>query len=81
MNPIRSNELNLFAQELRECLSPAVLKDIAKRVGTEELLNILHRLYQLLQKNGRKCHRSKKRTVFDILGIVYETTVKHRQAT
>lgn len=33
MNPIRSNELNLFAQELRACLSPAVLQDIAKRVG------------------------------------------------
>jgi len=32
------------------------------------------------QKNGRKCHRYKKMTVFDILGIVYKTTVKHRQA-
>lgn len=29
-------------------------------VGTEELLKILHRLYQLLKKNGRKCHRYKK---------------------
>jgi hypothetical protein len=27
------------------------------RFGTEELLKILHRLYQLLKKNGRKCHR------------------------
>ena len=45
-----------------------------------ELVMILHRLYQLLKKNGRKCHRYKKKTVFDILGIVYETTVKHRQA-
>lgn len=33
MNPIRSNELNLFVQGLRACLSPAVLQDIAKRVG------------------------------------------------
>ncbi|MDR4277427.1 IS4 family transposase, partial [Bacillus paranthracis] len=49
-------------------------------VGTEELLKTLHRLYQLLKKNGRKCHRYKKMTVFDILGIVYKTTVKHRQA-
>ena len=33
MNRILSNELNLFAQELRACLSPAVLQEIAKRVG------------------------------------------------
>lgn len=49
-------------------------------VGTEELVKILPRLYQLLSKNGRKCHRSKKKTVFDILDIVYETTTKPRQA-
>lgn len=48
--------------------------------GAEELVKILQRLYELLSKNGRKCHRSKKMTVFDILGIVYETTVKPRQA-
>jgi len=52
----------------------------AMAVGTDELLKILHRLYQLLKKNGRKCHRYKKMTVFDILGVVYERTVKHRQA-
>ncbi|MCT6924272.1 hypothetical protein [Metasolibacillus sp.] len=33
MNRILSNELNLFAQELHVCLSPAVLQNIAKRVG------------------------------------------------
>ncbi|WP_108308305.1 IS4 family transposase, partial [Metalysinibacillus jejuensis] len=33
MHQILSNELNLFAQELRDCLSPTVLQDIAKRVG------------------------------------------------
>ncbi len=32
MNRILSNELNLFAQELRACLSPTVLQNIAKRV-------------------------------------------------
>jgi len=72
-------------QELSEYKAIYMIKDYfpllfqAMVVGTEELLNILHRLYQLLQKNGRKSHRYKKRTVFDILGIVYETTVKHRQ--
>jgi hypothetical protein len=33
MNPIISNELNLFAQELQYFLSPVVLQDIAKKVG------------------------------------------------
>ncbi|MFD0943750.1 hypothetical protein [Savagea faecisuis] len=33
MNRILSNELHLFAQELRDCLSPAVLQEIAKHVG------------------------------------------------
>lgn len=47
---------------------------------TNELVTILHRLYQLLKKNGRKSHyRYNNRTAFDILGIVYEKTVKHRQ--
>lgn len=72
-------------QELSEYKAICMIKDYfpllfqAMAAGTEELLTILYRLYQLLQKNGRKCHRYKKRTVFDILGIVYETTVKHRQ--
>ncbi|MEB4816012.1 hypothetical protein [Bacillus thuringiensis] len=35
---------------------------------------------QFVLKNYRKCHRYKKMTVFDILGIVYKTTVKHKQA-
>ena len=73
-------------QELSEYKAIYMIKNYflllfkAIAVGTEELVNILHRLYQLLKKNGRKCHRYKKRMVFDILGIVYETTVKHRQA-
>lgn len=33
MNRILSNELNFFAQELRDYLSPAVLQNIAKRVS------------------------------------------------
>ncbi len=73
-------------QELSEYKAIYIIKDYfpllfqAIAVGTEELLKILHRLYQLLKKNGRKYHRHKNMTVFDILGIVYNTTVKHRQA-
>ena len=53
---------------------PLLFQAMAQDTGG--LLKILHRLYQLLKKNGRKCHRYKKMTVFDILGVVYETTVK-----
>ncbi|MGE7185546.1 IS4 family transposase [Peribacillus sp. NPDC006672] len=73
-------------KELSEYKAIYMIKDYfpllfqAIAVGTEKLLKILHRLYQLLKKNGRKCHRYKKMTVFDILGVVYETAVKDRQA-
>ncbi|KAA6448404.1 IS4 family transposase, partial [Bacillus cereus] len=39
-----------------------------------EITRILIRLFHLLQKNGRKSHRYEKKTVFDILGVVYEYT-------
>ena len=73
-------------QELSEYKAIYMIKDYfpllfqAMAAGAEELVKILHRLYQLLSKNSRKCHRSKKMTVFDILGVVYEKTVKHGQA-
>jgi Transposase DDE domain len=73
-------------QELSEYKSIYMIKDYfsllfeAMSGGTHELLKILHRLYRLLKKNGRKCHRYQKKTVFDILGIVYETIVKQKQA-
>ena len=72
-------------QELSEYKAIYMIKDYfpllfqAIAVGTNELFTILHRLYQLLKKNGRKCHRYKKMTVFDILGVVYEKTMNHRQ--
>ncbi|PEM70568.1 IS4 family transposase [Bacillus pseudomycoides] len=40
--------------------------------NTQEITKILTRLFHLLQKNGRKSHRYDKKTVFDILGVVYE---------
>lgn len=69
-------------QEISEYKAIYMIKDYfpllfqAMAEDTGGLLKILHRLYQLLKKNGRKCHRYKKVTVFDILGVVYETTVK-----
>jgi len=43
--------------------------------GTGELLKVLLRLFYLLEKNGRKSHLYEKKTVFDILGVVYDYTM------
>lgn len=40
--------------------------------NTQAYTKILLRLFHLLKKNGRKSHRYEKKTVFDILGVVYE---------
>ncbi|MEC2624441.1 IS4 family transposase, partial [Bacillus cereus] len=40
--------------------------------NTQDLTKILIRLFDLLQKNGRKSHRYEKKTIFDIMGVVYE---------
>ncbi|PHC28801.1 IS4 family transposase, partial [Bacillus pseudomycoides] len=47
---------------------------------TQELSKVLLRLFNLLQQNGRKSHRYKKKTVFDILGVVYNCTMSDKQA-
>jgi hypothetical protein len=44
--------------------------------NTQAYTKILLRLFHLLGKNGRKSHRYEKKTVFDILGVVYEYTTK-----
>ncbi|WP_028777279.1 IS4 family transposase [Shimazuella kribbensis] len=43
--------------------------------NTQAYTQILLRLFHLLGKNGRKSHRYKKKTVFDILGVVYGYTI------
>ncbi|MBG9628567.1 hypothetical protein ABB10_01065 [Bacillus thuringiensis] len=47
--------------------------------NTQELTKILIRLFQLLQKNGRKSHRYEKKTVFDIMGVHYEYSAARKQ--
>ncbi|OOQ92744.1 hypothetical protein BW898_22540 [Bacillus cereus] len=42
---------------------------------TQELSKILLRLFNFLQKNGRESHRYEKKTVFDILGVMYNCFV------
>ncbi|MDO8156005.1 IS4 family transposase [Bacillus toyonensis] len=44
---------------------------------TQEVTKIFLRLFDLLQKNGRKSHRYEKKTIFDILGVVYQCTVSN----
>ncbi len=44
---------------------------------TQELSKNSLRLFDFLQKNGRKCHRYEKKTVFDILSVVYQYTVSN----
>ncbi|MCY9746385.1 IS4 family transposase [Paenibacillus larvae] len=49
--------------------------------NTQEISKVLLRLFHLLEKNGRKSHRYEKKTVFDILGVVYEySTLKKKSA-
>ncbi len=48
--------------------------------NTQELSKVLIRLFNLLQQNGRKSHRYEKKTVFDILGVVYNCTMSDNQA-
>ncbi|QHV47505.1 IS4 family transposase (plasmid) [Bacillus cereus] len=52
---------------------PLLFRSIQK--DTQELSKILLRLFNLLQRNGRKSHRYEKKTVFDILGVVYNCTL------
>lgn len=51
----------------------------ALQKDTKEITKVFLQLFNLLQKNGRKSHRYEKKTVFDILGIVYEYSGLRRQ--
>ncbi|MED0827291.1 IS4-like element ISBce8 family transposase [Bacillus pacificus] len=73
-------------RELSEYKSIYMIKDYflllfqAIQKDTQELSKILIRLFNLLQQNGRKSHRYEKKTVFDILGVVYNCTMSDNQA-
>ncbi|AIK39350.1 transposase DDE domain protein [Bacillus pseudomycoides] len=73
-------------QELSEYKAVYMIKDYfsllfqAIQKDTQELSKILLRLFNLLQKNGRKSHRYDKKTVFDILGVIYNCTMSDNQA-
>ncbi|MET3202595.1 UNVERIFIED_ORG: hypothetical protein ABID75_005581 [Bacillus proteolyticus] len=73
-------------RELSEYKAIYMIKDYflliyqATQKDTQELSKVLIRLFNLLQQNGRKSHRYEKKTVFDILGVVYNCTMSNDQA-
>ncbi len=46
----------------------------------EDVGQVLLHIFRMIEKNGRKSHRYEKKTVFDILGVVYECAKKSRPA-
>lgn len=55
----------------KECLS--IYKDIVAKQNS--LVNLCKKVYISIKINGRKSHRKKKETVFDILNIAYHQIV------
>jgi hypothetical protein len=43
--------------------------------GRTSILGVLKRIFSQIEKNGKKSHRKKKMTVFDILKVSYERTI------
>lgn len=72
-------------KELSEYKTIGIIKDHlyilyqAIQQNTQEITKILCRLFSLLLKNGRKSHRYEKKTVFDILGVVYDYSGLEKQ--
>ncbi|MED2794807.1 IS4 family transposase [Bacillus wiedmannii] len=72
-------------RELSEYKAIYMIKDYflllfqAIQKNTQVLSKILIRLFNLLQQNGRTSHRYEKKTVFDILGVVYNCTMSNNQ--
>ncbi|MDF9663981.1 IS4 family transposase [Bacillus wiedmannii] len=72
-------------RELSEYKAIYIIKDYFSLIyqslqkDAQELTKILFRLFNLLQKNGRKSHRYEKKTVFDILGVVYNFSMYDNQ--
>ncbi|MEK4503485.1 IS4 family transposase [Bacillus sp. FSL R12-0069] len=81
MFKMRQLLLNKKKKELSEYKSIYMIKNYyllfyeGLQQGIHELSKVLLRLFDLLEKNGRKSHWYKKKNVFDILGVVYDYTL------
>lgn len=68
-------------RELSEYKTVYIIKDYylliyqSLQQSSQELSKTFLRLFNLLHKNGRKSHRYEKKTVFDILDVVYNYSV------
>ncbi|NRD80963.1 IS4 family transposase [Bacillus sp. BRMEA1] len=73
-------------REVSELKSIAILKTYlgslhdALNGHIDDIVHVLQQILQMIEKNGRKSHRYKKKTVFDILGVAYECDQKSRTA-
>jgi hypothetical protein len=59
-----------IVREFLSTLHQAILE------GMDSLLLKIERMFVQVEKNGKKAHRFKKKTPFDILGVVYEESNK-----
>ena len=84
MFKMRQLLLDMKKKELSEYKSIYMIKDYyllfyqGLQKDAKELSKIFLRLFHLLEKNGRKCHRYNKKTVFDILGVVYDYSMSQK---
>ncbi|MGG1445295.1 IS4 family transposase, partial [Brevibacillus laterosporus] len=65
-------------KELSEYKAIHMIQDyfpLLHRSIEKDMSKILLRLFNLIQHNGRKSHQYEKKTVFDILGVVYNYTM------
>ncbi|MDQ0497266.1 hypothetical protein QOZ95_005485 [Paenibacillus brasilensis] len=73
-------------QEASEFKVICILKDYllslheAIKKQADDIQQVLLQLFRMIEKNGRKSHRYEKKTVFDILGVIYESRQKSRRA-
>jgi hypothetical protein len=73
-------------REVSELKAMAILKTYlgalhgALNGHIEDIVHVLQQILQMIEKNGRKSHWYKKKTVFDILGVAYDCARKSRAA-
>jgi hypothetical protein len=63
----------LFTKEDEGYIFPKLFQAILSGSASIQAVN---RMYSQIEKNGKKCHRRKKMTVFDILKVSYERTIR-----
>ena len=78
--PLSESSLYRTSKETSEYKSISITKECLASFKEalfkkNSLIIIGKRVYQSIKINGRKCRKQRKKTVFDILEILYEKTV------